>query len=90
MEHAAELVRLRVDVLVTDGMAAARAAKQTTNTIPIVMGAVGDPVTGGVVNSLARPGANITGLTLATGEMNTKRLEFLKAAVPGIREWPCS
>ena len=82
-EHAAELVRLKVDVLVTDGLPAARAAKQATKTIPVVMGAVGDPVRGGVVNSLARPGANITGLTLVTAEMNTKRLEFLKAAVPG-------
>ena len=90
MEHAAELVRLKVDVLVTDGMSAARAAKQATKTIPIVMGAVGDPVGGGVVNSLARPGANITGLTLVTAEMNTKRLEFIKAAVPGARESPCS
>ena len=82
-EQAAELVRLKVDVLVTDGMPAARAAKQATKTIPIVMGAVGDPVRGGIVNSLARPGANITGLTLVTEEMNIKRLEFLKAAVPG-------
>ena len=82
-EQAAELVRLKVDVLVTDGMPAARAAKQATKTIPIVMGAVGDPVRGGIVNSLARPGANITGLTLVPQEMNIKRLEFLKAAVPG-------
>ena len=82
-QHAAELVRLKVDVLVTDGMSAARAAKQATKTIPIVMGAVGDPVGGGVVNSLARPGANITGLTLVTAEMNIKRLEFIKAVVPG-------
>jgi len=81
--HAAELVRLKVDVLVTDGLPAARAAKQATKTIPVVMGAVGDPVRGGVVNSLARPGANITGLTLVTAEMNIKRLEFTKAAVPG-------
>ena len=82
-QHADELVRLKVDVLVTDGLRAARAAKEATKTIPIVMGAVGDPVRGGIVNSLARPGANITGLTLVTAEMNPKRLEFLKAAVPG-------
>jgi putative ABC transport system substrate-binding protein len=82
-EHAAELVRLKVDVLVTDGLPAARVAKQATRTIPVVMGAVGDPVRGGVVTSLARPGANITGLTLVTAEMNIKRIEFLKAAVPG-------
>jgi putative ABC transport system substrate-binding protein len=67
VQHADELVRLKVDVLVTDGLRAARAAKEATKTIPIVMGAVGDPVRGGVVNSLARPGANITGLTLVTG-----------------------
>jgi putative ABC transport system substrate-binding protein len=83
VEHAAELVQLKVDVLVTDGLPAARAAKHATKTIPIIMGAVGDPVGGGIVNSLARPGANITGLTLVTAEMNPKRLELLKAAVPG-------
>ena len=82
-QHAEELVRLKVDVLITDGLPAARAAKNATKTIPIIMGAVGDPVGGGIVNSLARPGANITGLTLVTEEMNPKRLEFLKAAVPG-------
>jgi putative tryptophan/tyrosine transport system substrate-binding protein len=82
-ELAAELVRLRVDVLVTDGLSPARAAKQATKTIPIVMGTVGDPVGAGLVHSLARPGANITGLTLTTAEMNTKRLEFLKAITPG-------
>jgi putative ABC transport system substrate-binding protein len=81
-ELAAELVRLKVDVLLTDGLLPARAAKQATKTIPIVMGTVGDPVGSGLVNSLARPGANITGLTLATAEMNTKRLEFLRAMAP--------
>ena len=81
-QHADELVRLKVDVLVTDGLPAARAAKQATKTIPIVMGAVGDPVLTGLVNSLSRPGGNITGLTLATTEMNVKRLEFIKAILP--------
>jgi ABC-type uncharacterized transport system substrate-binding protein len=81
-EMAAELVQLKVDVLLTDGLLPARAAKQATKTIPIVMGAIGDPVGSGLVNSLARPGANITGLTLATAEMNTKRLELLKAMAP--------
>ena len=81
-EMAAELVQLKVDVLLTDGLLPARAAKQATNTIPIVMGAIGDPVGSGLVDSLARPGANITGLTLATAEMNTKRLELLKAMAP--------
>jgi putative ABC transport system substrate-binding protein len=79
---AAELVRLKVDVIVTDGLSPALAAKQATKTIPIVMGTVGDPVGSGLVDSLARPGGNITGLTLATAEMNTKRLEFLKAVAP--------
>ena len=79
---AAELVRLKVDVLVTDGLSPARAAKQATKTIPIVMGTVGDPVGSGLIDSLARPGGNITGLTLATSEMNTKRLEFMKAVTP--------
>jgi putative tryptophan/tyrosine transport system substrate-binding protein len=79
---AAELVRLKVDVLVTDGLSPARAAKQATKTIPIVMGTVGDPVGAGLVHSLAQPGANITGLTLATAELNTKRLEFLRALTP--------
>jgi putative ABC transport system substrate-binding protein len=81
-EMAAELVQLKVDVLITDGLLPARAAKQATKTIPIVMGAIGDPVGSGLVDSLARPGANITGLTLATAEMNTKRLELLKAMAP--------
>jgi putative ABC transport system substrate-binding protein len=81
-EMTAELVQLKVDVLITDGLLPARAAKQATKTIPIVMGAIGDPVGSGLVDSLARPGANITGLTLATAEMNTKRLELLKAMAP--------
>ena len=61
---AAELVDLDVDVIVTESNVAALAAKQATRTIPIVMALSGDPVKAGVVNSLARPGANITGLTL--------------------------
>jgi putative tryptophan/tyrosine transport system substrate-binding protein len=81
-EMAAELVQLKVDVLLTDGLLPARAAQQATKTIPIVMGAIGDPVGNGLVNSLARPGANITGLTLATAEMNSKRLELLKTMAP--------
>ena len=81
-ELAAELVRLKVDVLLTDGTQGARAAKEATNTIPIVMGTAGDPVGSGLVNNLARPGGNITGLTLVTAEMNTKRLELLKAMFP--------
>jgi len=83
-EQTAELVRLKLDVLITDGLPAALAAKQATKTIPIILGAIGDPVGAGLVDSLARPGANVTGLTLETTEMNSKRLEFLKGAIPGI------
>ena len=78
-----ELVRLKVDVIVTGGTAAALAAKRATTTIPVVIGAMGDPVANGVVASLARPGGNITGLSLAIGEgFAGKYLELLRAAVP--------
>src|SRR5688572_12834979 len=60
---AAELIRLNVDLVVTQGTPAARAAKRATSTVPIVMASVGDPVAAGLVSSLARPGGNITGLT---------------------------
>ena len=80
---AAELVRLKVDVLVSGGgSSATRALKQATNTIPIVMTAGSDPVAAGFVASLARPGGNITGLTLGGLELSGKRLELLKEAVP--------
>ncbi len=80
---AAELVRGNVDVLVaTGGTAAARAAKSTTRTIPIVF-ITADPVRGGLVESLARPGGNITGVNILTLELNVKRLSLLKEAVPG-------
>jgi putative ABC transport system substrate-binding protein len=82
---AAELVRLRVDLLVTvGGTPAALAAKNATTTGPIVFTAVGDPVTSGLVASLARPGGNITGLTILTPELSGKRLELLKEAFPKI------
>jgi putative ABC transport system substrate-binding protein len=84
-EQAAELIRLKVDVLVTDGTRAALAAQQATKTIPIVMATVGDPVGSGLVSSLARPGANITGLSLMNPEINSKRIELLKILVPGTR-----
>jgi putative tryptophan/tyrosine transport system substrate-binding protein len=78
-----ELVRLRVDVIVTGGTAAALAAKQARTTVPIVLGAMGDPVGSGVAASLARPGGNITGLSLATGEdFAGKWLELLREIVP--------
>jgi len=82
----AELVRLKVDVIVTSpGPSAIRAAQQATPTIPIVMGGIRvDPVEAGFVGSLARPGGNITGLTNLDSELHPKRLELLKEAFPGI------
>ncbi len=81
-ELAAELVRLKVDVIVTAGPAATRSAKEATVTIPIVMAFDYDPVGSGVVASLARPGGNITGLSALYPEMSGKRLELLKEIVP--------
>ena len=79
---AAELVRLKVDIIIAVGPPAARAAKEATNTIPIVMMQVGDPVGSGFVASLARPGGNITGLSSLAPELSGKRLELLKEIVP--------
>jgi putative ABC transport system substrate-binding protein len=79
---AAELVRLKVDVIVTGGANATRAAKKATSTIPIVMAQSGDPVADGFVASLAQPGGNITGLSSLNAELNGKRLELLKEIVP--------
>jgi len=79
---AAELIRLKVDVLVTTGTPAARAAKNATDTIPIVIGNAGDPVGTGLVASLARPGGNVTGLSVLNTEVSGKRLELLKEVVP--------
>jgi putative tryptophan/tyrosine transport system substrate-binding protein len=79
---AAELVRLKVEVIVTSGPAATRAAKEATSTIPIVMAQDNDPVGNGFVASLARPGGNITGLATLAPEIGGKRLELLKEIVP--------
>jgi putative ABC transport system substrate-binding protein len=79
---AAELVRQDLDIIVADGGQAALAAKRATHRIPIVMGAVGDPIKVGLVASLARPGANVTGLTLLSVELSSKRLELLREAIP--------
>jgi len=79
---AAELVNLKVDVMIAIGPAAASAAKSVTTTIPIVIAASGDPVKQGLVASLARPGGNITGLTILDPEMAGKRLELLKETFP--------
>jgi putative ABC transport system substrate-binding protein len=81
---AAELVRLKVDVLVTLGTPASLAAKQATQTIPIVMIAVADPKRTGLVASFARPGGNITGVTILGPELGAKRLQLLKEVVPGV------
>ena len=79
---AAELVRLKVDVIVTGGPPSTRAAKEATVTIPIVMTQVGDPVGSGFVASLARPGGNITGLSSLGPELSGKQLELLKEIIP--------
>src|SRR6266542_2751870 len=83
-ELAAELVRLKVDLIVVGGPAPAITAKEATTTIPIVMANVGDPVGTGLVATLARPGGNITGLAALSPELNTKRLEILKDVVPDL------
>ena len=79
---AAELVQLNVDIIVTAGAASTRPAKEATRTIPIVMAADSDPIGTGFVVSLARPGGNITGLSVLAPEISGKRLELLKETVP--------
>jgi putative tryptophan/tyrosine transport system substrate-binding protein len=81
-ELAAELVRLKPDVLVTHGVPGTLAAKRATDTIPIVMGVVGEAIAIGAVEGLARPGRNITGSSFFVPELNAKRLEVLKEALP--------
>jgi putative tryptophan/tyrosine transport system substrate-binding protein len=81
---AAELVDLKIDLIVTQGTPAAQAAKKATSTIPIVMATSGDPVGAGLVASLARPGGNVTGLSLLNDAVVPKQLELLKEAVPKI------
>jgi putative ABC transport system substrate-binding protein len=81
---AAELVRREVDVVVTGGEAAIQAARAATRTIPIVMGASNDPVGAGLVESLARPGGNITGSTILAPELSRKRLGLLRETGPGV------
>jgi putative ABC transport system substrate-binding protein len=79
---AAELVSLKVEVIVSGGPASTRAAKQATKTIPIIMTLESDPVGDGLVASLARPGGNITGLSTLGPELSGKRLELLKEIIP--------
>ena len=83
---AAELVRLKVDLIVTTGTPTTAAAKRATTTIPIVMANSGDPVGEGLVASLARPGGNVTGFSNMSFDLNTKRLEILKDAVPKLAQ----
>src|SRR6185295_2902182 len=82
---AAELISRKVDIIITQGTPAALAAKRATTTIPIVMAVAGNPVDTGIVASLARPGANITGSSFFFAELNAKRLELLKDLLPGLK-----
>jgi putative tryptophan/tyrosine transport system substrate-binding protein len=82
-ELAAELVHLNLDILVTDGGAATKAAQKATTTIPIVF-VSGNPIAQGFVASLSRPGGNLTGVSILTVDLNVKRIELLKQAVPGL------
>ena len=84
-EIAAEFVRLKVDVIVTLGTQPVLAAKQATAHVPIVFAAAGDPVGTGLVASLARPGSNLTGLSLQAPDLAGKQLELLREVIPGLR-----
>jgi ABC-type uncharacterized transport system substrate-binding protein len=83
-EIAAEFVRLKVDIIVTSGTPTILAAKQATSVIPIVFATAGDPVSSGLVASLARPGGNVTGLATLAADLAGKRLELLREVVPGL------
>jgi ABC-type uncharacterized transport system substrate-binding protein len=79
-----ECLRLKTDIIVVSATPAAQAAKNSTRTTPIVMMGLGDPVGTGLVDSLARPGGNVTGISMMHTELEAKRLALLKEAVPGI------
>jgi putative ABC transport system substrate-binding protein len=83
-EMAADLVRLKVDVIIAGGTLAPLAAKRATSTIPIVMSAAGDPLGSGLVASLARPGGNVTGTSIMSPDLGGKRLELLKELLPAL------
>src|SRR5262249_8952984 len=85
VQIAAEFVRLKVDVIVTSGTPQVLATKQTTSVIHIAFGRVGDPGANGLVASLARPGGNMTGLSVQSADLAGKRLELLREVVPGLR-----
>jgi ABC-type uncharacterized transport system substrate-binding protein len=80
--HISDLLQAKVDIIVAGGTAAVQAAQAATQSIPIVMGAVADPMGSGLIATLARPGGNTTGLTLQSAELTTKRLELLKEVMP--------
>ena len=84
-EVAAEFVRLKVDIIVVSGTPAVMASKRATSTIPIVFATAGDPVGNHLVDSLARPGGNVTGLSVQSNELAGKRIELLREVVPGLR-----
>ena len=84
-EEAAELVGLKLDVLVTVGTLAPLALKRVTSTVPVVLTSAGDPVGSGLVESLARPGGNVTGLSLMVSDIGGKRLEMLQELLPAMR-----
>jgi putative tryptophan/tyrosine transport system substrate-binding protein len=84
-EIAAEFIRLKVDVILTHATPSSMAAKKATAVIPIVFAAAGDPVGTGLVASLARPGSNITGLSIQQTDLASKRLEMLREVLPGLR-----
>jgi putative tryptophan/tyrosine transport system substrate-binding protein len=84
-ELAADLVRRKVDVIVSSGYPSNKAVKDATTAIPIVIATSGDPVREGLVESLARPGRNVTGLSVLNRELSGKRLEMLREALPGLR-----
>jgi ABC-type uncharacterized transport system substrate-binding protein len=84
VEYAAEFVRLKVDLIVTGG-SAIPAAMQASSTIPIVFALAVDPIAGGLVTSLARPGGNVTGLSALSNQIASKRLEILREAIPDLR-----
>ncbi len=88
--HAREFVDRNVDVIVTDGTSAARAAKAATPRIPIVMAAVGDPVATGLVASYAHPGGNVTGYAILSAETAAKRAELVHELLPAATMWPWS
>jgi putative ABC transport system substrate-binding protein len=85
-EIASEFVRRKVNVILTSGDAQGLAAKQATTTIPIVIAIIGEPVGSGLVASLARPGGNLTGLSIPQAETASKRLELLRDIIPGLRQ----